>query len=83
MKRIESGEFGNTYEIDTITNTIINLSSRAVVTREWAYPVKQGVWGGYPETHYFRTPAEREAYMRTHDYCDKLPRCKVYSDCFE
>lgn len=82
MKMIESGEFGNVYEIDTNTNTVVNAQTRVAVTREWAYPVKQAVWGGVPETYYFRTAAEREEYMRANNYCDKLPRCKIYSDCF-
>ena len=83
MRKCESGMFGNVYEIDTNTGIILNAQSRDVVTRVWAYPLKQAVLGGVPETHYFATANARAEYMRTHSFCDMLPRCKVYSDCVE
>lgn len=49
-------------------------------SKVWAYPVKQAVWGGEPETYYFSSAAERDAYCRSHDYCDKLPCRKVDPD---
>ena len=59
---------------------IVNVYSGKEVTRVWAYPVEQAVWGGVPETMYFATAAERNAWMKGRDYCEKLPRRKVYSD---
>jgi len=70
----------NAYEIDDHANTITNIQTGAKVTRIWAYPVKQAVWGGVPNTLYFATSDDRDNYMADHDYCDKLPRCKVMTD---
>lgn len=47
------------------------------IERVWAYPVKQGVWGGEPETLYFSSAELRDEYVKQHDHCDKLPRRKV------
>lgn len=80
MKHIITMTCGNTYEVDDSNSTVINLQTGAKVSRIWAYPVKQAVWGGSPTTYYFATSADRNAYMGVHDYCDKLPRCKVMSD---
>lgn len=71
---------GNTYEIDDYNGNITNIQTGAQCERVWAYPVKQAVWGGVPETYYFSSAAARDQYMGKHDYCDKLPRCKVMSD---
>lgn len=82
MKRTYMGINGNTYEADG--TTITNMQTGEEVTRAWAYPVRQGVWGADgPITLYFASAAARDAYMAGHDYCDKLPRCKVESDCLE
>ena len=62
---------------------ITNIYSGKEVTLVWSYPVKVSVWGGVPETHHFATAAERDAYMTGRDYCEKLPRRKVYSDMIE
>lgn len=59
---------------------IVNVYSGEEVTMAWSYPVKVGVWGGEPETLYFPTATERNAWMKGRDYCEKLPRRKVYSD---
>ena len=59
---------------------ITNIYSGKEVTLVWPYPVKVGVWGGEPDTLYFPTAAERNAWMKGRDYCEKLPRRKVYSD---
>lgn len=47
------------------------------IERIWAYPVKQGVWGGEPETLFFSSTELRDEYIKQHDHCDKLPRRKV------
>lgn len=42
------------------------------------YPVRQAVWGAdRPTIKYFRTAKEREEYLASHDYCDKLRVCKL------
>lgn len=79
MKHIVNMPHGNAYEVDD-NGTIINIQTGKKVSRIWAYPVKQAVWGGVPNIHYFATLAARNAYMEGHDYCDKLQRCKVMSD---
>lgn len=78
-----NGDFGNTYEVDTNTGIIRNAQTGVQVTSEWAYPLKQTVLGGVPETHYFRSSAARDEYISKNKYCDKLPRRKVFSDCIE
>lgn len=57
-----------------------NMESGQIVTRVWVYPVKQAVIGGLPETYYFGSIEDQNKYYNAHDYCDKLPRCKKYSD---
>lgn len=59
---------------------IVNIYSGKEVAMVWSYPVKINVWGGVPETLHFPTAAERSAWMKGRDYCEKLPRRKVYSD---
>lgn len=71
----------NTYIINDLDGTITNADSHITVTRVWAYPVRQAVWGSdHAETLYFATAGDRSAYMADHDHCDRLPRCKVMSD---
>lgn len=48
-----------------------------ITSRIWVYPVRQAVWGGETTIKYFPTAMARAAYMRQHDYCDKLPRSKM------
>ena len=59
---------------------IVNIYSGKEVTMVWSYPIKVGVWGGVPETLHFPTAAERDAWMKGRDYCEKLSRRKIYSD---
>ena len=59
---------------------IVNIYSGEEVTMVWSYPVKVGVWGGVPQALYFSTAAERDAWMKGRDYCEKLSRRKIYSD---
>ena len=82
MRKILTMPRGMNYEKDA-SGTVRNIETGKVVTLEWVYPVKQAVWGGASETYYFATVADRNAYCKAHDYCDKLPRCKVYSDCID
>ena len=83
MYKITTGIRGNSYEIDTCTGITRNLQTQRIVTKALAYPVRQFVLGGVPETLYFGSKDSREAYIEGHDYCDRLPRCKVYSDCID
>ena len=62
---------------------VVNRITRQEVTKVWAFPVKRSGYDSVPETHYFATSEERNAYYDDHDYCDKLPRCKVWSDMIE
>ena len=72
-------EGSNTYLTDG--TTITNADSHRTVTRVWAYPVRQAVWGSdHTETLYFASVSDRDAYLADHDHCDRLPRCKVMSD---
>lgn len=48
------------------------------VNRVWVYPVKQAVIGAtWTDTLYFSTIEKRNAYLAAHDYCNKMPRCKI------
>jgi hypothetical protein len=68
---------GVSHEFGSDGKTCRDPQTLQPITRVWAYPVLQGVWGGSPEKLYFSTPELRREYMREHDYCDALPRCKV------
>ena len=76
-------ENARSYVLNDATGEVISCSTNQPVERVWAYPVRQAVWGGVPEHLYFRSAEARKAYTARHDYCDKLPRCKVYSDILE
>lgn len=74
-------ECGKYYDVYTITGVAINVDTGARVVRVWAYPVAQACWGAdKPATIYLPTAEARREYLRNHDYCNRLPRCKIYSD---
>lgn len=54
--------------------------SGKAVNLVWAYPVGQAVYGGDPTVLYFGSPDARNAYMTSHGHCEKLPRCKAYTN---
>lgn len=68
---------GISHEYYSDGKTAYNPVTCARIERVWAYPVKQGVWGGEPETLYFSSTELRDEYVKQHDHCDKLPRRKV------
>lgn len=42
------------------------------------YTVRQAIWGrDYPETKFFESIADRDAYLANHDYCDRSGRISV------
>lgn len=42
------------------------------------YTVRQAIWGAdRPETLYFESTAERNAYLASHDYCERSGRISV------
>lgn len=68
---------GKDYDYVIDGNRILDPNTNEPIQRVWAYPVRQGVWGGEPETLYFSTKEAWDAYIKSHDHCDKLPRRKV------